>query len=646
MTVTAHRRGRIVMLCAATAVFVATFLFRFLTLEFMNDHFVHLSRGRQILLGEVPVRDFFDPGLFLQYYASAAALMLSGGTLFGEAILTVSLIALGGALTFLMAARLSASLSLGLLAAVAAISIGPRLYGYPKVFLFVLALACGWRYARDRSTRRLFVMALVTAVAFLFRHDHGVYIGISMTGLLVLLDWGAMPRALSTFGRYLAFTALLLLPFGIFIQSTTGVVPYLRGSGPQMTELTTPVFVWPRFAVAASEPAAGLNRPPEQSVHVRWTDDIDDAVRLEREQRYALTKPARTDDAHTWRYELANNTPENIRALVGDPLVVDTNGVDRNASRIPSESWRERTTRRLLSFRRTTLTQDNALAWLYYATLLLPVVGALLLLIGWRSSQIPRDEAALVGSLVLLCAVIEVTLVRGSPGSRLPDVAAPMAVLAAWVTGRWLTHGAAAAPASRSTGRFVVVAIVWLITVWSCASLGNTGLLQEAATLVLDPHSTLTRLETTMRALHSRPIDAWAPPGSTGERALSRYINQCTAPTDRVLAANFLPELNFYGERGFAGGQVYLLVGWHASMTDQELTVARLERERVPVMILDEASQELTWRNFPLVADYVKRHYNAAATSTFGGDRVYVVYVSRELSPTGDYAPLGLPCFS
>ena len=193
------------------------------------------------------MRDFFDPGLFLQYYASAAALMLSGGTLFGEAILTVSLIALGGALTFLMAARLSASLSLGLLAAVAAISIGPRLYGYPKVFLFVPALACGWRYVRDRSTRRLFVMALVTAVAFLFRHDHGVYIGISMTGLIVLLDWGAMPRALSTFGRYLAFTTLLLLPFGIFIQSTTGVVPYLRGSGPQMTELTTPVFVWPQI---------------------------------------------------------------------------------------------------------------------------------------------------------------------------------------------------------------------------------------------------------------------------------------------------------------------------------------------------------------------------------------------------------------
>src|SRR5262245_20934492 len=108
MTVTAHRRSRFVLPCVAAVVFVATFLFRFLTLEFMNDHFVHLTRGRQILLGEVPVRDFFDPGLFLQYYASAAALVLSGGTLFGEALLTVSLVALGGALTFLLAATLTA----------------------------------------------------------------------------------------------------------------------------------------------------------------------------------------------------------------------------------------------------------------------------------------------------------------------------------------------------------------------------------------------------------------------------------------------------------------------------------------------------------------------------------------------------------
>ena len=37
-------------------VFAGTFLFRWLTVDFTNDHFVHLSRARQILLGDVPIR--------------------------------------------------------------------------------------------------------------------------------------------------------------------------------------------------------------------------------------------------------------------------------------------------------------------------------------------------------------------------------------------------------------------------------------------------------------------------------------------------------------------------------------------------------------------------------------------------------------
>ena len=63
----------------ALVTFALVFAYRWLTVNFTNDQFVHLSRARQILLGELPVRDFFDPGLFLQYYASAAAGSESGG---------------------------------------------------------------------------------------------------------------------------------------------------------------------------------------------------------------------------------------------------------------------------------------------------------------------------------------------------------------------------------------------------------------------------------------------------------------------------------------------------------------------------------------------------------------------------------------
>jgi hypothetical protein len=100
----------------------------------------------------VPVRDFFDPGLFLQYYASAAALSLSGGTLLGEAVLTIFFMSLGAALVYVMATRVSRSWIIGAAATATAVATFPRLYSYPKAFLFVLAIACAWRYRARRTS--------------------------------------------------------------------------------------------------------------------------------------------------------------------------------------------------------------------------------------------------------------------------------------------------------------------------------------------------------------------------------------------------------------------------------------------------------------------------------------------------------------
>ena len=122
-------------------------------------------------------------------------------------------------------------------------------------------------------------------------------------------------------------------------------------------------------------------------------------------------------------------------------------------------------------------------------------------------------------------------------------------------------------------------------------------------------------------------------------------MHECTAPADRVLALHFLPELFFYSERGFAGGQVYLLIDWHSSVRDQRLTVARLARERVPLAIVDVSTRDLVWAHFPLVAEYVGEHYVQVAESTFGGDTQYSVLTDRRLPASGTYAPLGLPCF-
>ena len=51
------------------ALFALAACFRFLALKagFVNDHFVYITGGRQMLFGEWPTRDWIDPGLPAQF---------------------------------------------------------------------------------------------------------------------------------------------------------------------------------------------------------------------------------------------------------------------------------------------------------------------------------------------------------------------------------------------------------------------------------------------------------------------------------------------------------------------------------------------------------------------------------------------------
>src|SRR5689334_6779456 len=81
--------------------FAVTAGFRFLALKsgFVNDHFVYISGGRQMLFGEWPTRDWIDPGLPLMFAASAAAQRIFGPTLFAEAMLVSIAFGLAAAFT-------------------------------------------------------------------------------------------------------------------------------------------------------------------------------------------------------------------------------------------------------------------------------------------------------------------------------------------------------------------------------------------------------------------------------------------------------------------------------------------------------------------------------------------------------------------
>ena len=647
--------GRVNLGIHDLGVFAGTFLFRWLTVEFPNDHFQHLSRAQQILLGDVPIQDFFDVGFFLQNYLSSAFQIAFGYNLFGEAILTISLVAFGTMLVFHLSALLSGSRSLAAAAALLTVFAYPRLHSYPKVFLFVSAIGLVWLYARRGSRVNVSLMAALTAVAFLLRHDHGVYIAVMMVCFLVLREWGGA-QLWRRLGLYAGVTVGLLLPFLVFVQMTTGLVSYAVGSGPQARMIASfvPSFLIDpvAFRFDRSAPLWEVAPAPERRVNVRWAEGTDDTVRREREVRYGLTAGARRE-GRTWSYVLADHESGNVRALVEDRLVEDTAGIERGAFQVVPEPWDQWLERKLFVVRLRGLlpgvfTPRNALAWFYYLALLVPVAALGRVGADWWSGRVARPEAAVVVSAAILCYIISHTLVRGDPDVRLPDVAAPTFVLAAWLARRRADPGGPLLWVRLQRAGMVTLLLVTFWSVWAFGAAGTSGAFgaQMVRTGVLaGPAGVWERFGAVTRQLRDRPIDAWAPPGSTGLRALTRYVLDCTSPSDRVLVTWFEPEVFYYAERGFAGGQLYLYAGWHASVADQRLTIARMQRQSVPIVLGRRDLLEEFRRQFPLIYNYVLTRYKLAAESTFGEEESFLIFVDAQLDPDSEHPDLGLPCY-
>jgi len=147
---------------------VVCFLYRYLTFRgFSNDHYVHLARAQQMLLGELPTRDFFDPGLPLMYALSAAPQALFARMLLPEVILVFGCLGLAAALTFSIIERLTGSFRLAAVLTLLQILVFPRSYSYPKLLLYPVAVIAIDRYARAPGAARVAVLAVVTTLSFL-----------------------------------------------------------------------------------------------------------------------------------------------------------------------------------------------------------------------------------------------------------------------------------------------------------------------------------------------------------------------------------------------------------------------------------------------------------------------------------------------
>ena len=213
---------------AAVVAGVLVFAFRVLSQRgFSNDQYLHLAWAQQLLLGDIPGRDFVDPGMPLAYGLSAAAQWLLPGP-YSEVLLSSALFGLAAAATCLVVAQLTGSVAWGMGAALVESAFRTRAYGSPKVLVPAVTLLALLWYLRLPSRRRLTVLALWTIAAGLLRHDLGLYaVSTVAVGLAAFhgMDIRSSVRAISAYAMLLLLAAL---PYLAFLQATEGVAAHLH----------------------------------------------------------------------------------------------------------------------------------------------------------------------------------------------------------------------------------------------------------------------------------------------------------------------------------------------------------------------------------------------------------------------------------
>jgi hypothetical protein len=259
-----------VVCVVAMLLFGWVFLYRFNTLGgalggFDNDHFLYFTLAKQVQAGEQPLRDFQDamhgarPSL--TYELSAAAQRYFGNNLRSEAWLTVGGVALGAAVAFVAGATIAPwpwALTTALLSAL----MSPKLYGYPKVLVTAVASLIIVSGAGLPTWRRLALMSVWTAIAFLLRHDYAVYCAVGFVSVIALSAGASWRNRFRRAAGYVAITALLLAPSLWWVQRYSGLPEYVRNAREMSRhEYRRTRIGWPRLSLeGVQSPWAILDR--------------------------------------------------------------------------------------------------------------------------------------------------------------------------------------------------------------------------------------------------------------------------------------------------------------------------------------------------------------------------------------------------
>jgi hypothetical protein len=157
-----------------------------------------------------------------------------GYRLIGEFALQWTLTIAGVVMAFHIAVRLSRSVAASLIAMLPAVlTLATPTVHNSKLFIYPCAILLMWRYIERPGIGRAAVLGVFSAVAFLFRHDHGVYVGagVLLTFVLARVAHPASRRLHSVASELAACAlaaAVLVVPWAIVVQQSEGLVAYVQ----------------------------------------------------------------------------------------------------------------------------------------------------------------------------------------------------------------------------------------------------------------------------------------------------------------------------------------------------------------------------------------------------------------------------------
>jgi len=615
-----------------------------------NDNFLHMTLAKQVLAGDWPVRDFFDQGWVLQYGLSAIAQSIGGDRLMSEAVIVALAWAISTYVAFIIVLRLTESLGAALLAAPLLIVAGARGYSYPKGIVYAIAALLWWKYVRRPSTAGIAVLGAWAAIAFYWRPDHGIYVALGLA-LAVVAAHGVQRIAMTRCSIGAATMMAVLTPFMLYVQWAVGLLEYAQTgmAAAQVEHVSQGPHEWPLLRLWGSLWAV---EPAEQYapvIGIRWTGASSLEQRRDVLARYRLT--SLESEELVERVKLSEFSLANVRAIINEPIVEDTAGIERGTGALASttwpvdQQWRFNHTwlrvRFLPSLDRQGRASEFAVALFY----VLPIV--LFLAAPWmRSCLSTWITARHLIAFAVFVLLVDLAMLRMPFPARGPDAVVLSAVAygccIAWL---WRT-----AVASRRLPRVAITITSLAFVLAVSTSVANASRFSERLAGLAGEWQSLSRAQAAWRAVYdelvsSPPLAYFVDGRARFSLRLAAYVRDCVPATERLVVLWFEPEIYYYGDRLMAQRHLAFAAAWAGLAREQQLATERVRHFAPPIVLARRSALDAYARaSNPGVVAYVETEYQVAATLHEDGEE-YLIFTRPERSVLRGFGPQNWPCF-